>query len=68
MLEHEDLEPTTASSLKEYNREWLADDTKPAGKFITRGAGSLYPSSSSHIYSRYLLGEATNADRMILWI
>lgn len=68
MIEHEDLEPTTASSLEEHNREWLADDTKQAGKFITRGAGSLYPLSFSTMYSRYLLGEAMNADRMILWI
>lgn len=68
MLEHKNLEPTSASSLEEPNREWLADDTKQAGKFITRGAGSLYPLSSSTVYSRYLLGEKTNADRMILCI
>ena len=48
------MKPTTASSLEEYSRELPADDTKQAGKFITRGAGSLCPSSSSTMYSTCL--------------
>ena len=68
MLEYEDLEPTTASSLEEYNRELPVDDTKQAGKFITKEAGSLCSSPSSTMYSRSVLGEATNADRTVLLI
>ena len=67
MVESSHLKSSAAGPFEGYDCEWPANDTGRAGKFIARRPGSLHSSSASFtLYSRRMLGEVANADKIFL--